>query len=322
MNTTRRRLIAAAALACAGTALAADFPAGTVRLVHGIPGGAVDAGVRVLAEQLGPKWGQTPLVEGKPGASEMLAAEAVARAPKDGLTLLIASEAALVNNDLLFKKPLIDAQRDLVPVCELFEIPFALVVRAGLDVNTLEAFIALMKKEGRQRNYASSGIGSPLQLAMEGLARSAGFEMLHVPYKTIAQLAQDLMGGQIDAVFLGAATAASLAASGKVKLLAVTSAQRSPAAPQVPTFTELGLPGVDYRTTIGLMAPRGTPAAVLARIETDVRQVLASPEFSARFLKPQAVKAGNADAKQLAALLAERRVATQRLIRELDIKPE
>lgn len=306
---------------CVATGVGAQgYPGGPVRLVHGLPGGLVDAGARTLADLLSQRWHQPVIVEGKPGASEMLAADAVMRAPHDGQTLLIASEAAMVNNALVFRKPLVDAQHDLVPVQALFEVPFALVVRRDLGVDTLPQFVALMKKEGRRHSYASSGIGSPLQLAMEGFAHEAGFTMLHVPYKTLGQLQQDLLGGSLDAAFLGVNSAMPFVRTGSLKLLAVTGTSRARLAPEVPTFAEQGYPKVDYRTLIALLVPRGTPAPVLARLGTDVNDVLRSEPFAQRFLAPQALAPDFTAGEALQALLAQRRASTQRLVETLHIQ--
>ena len=326
MNPTPRlrSLFAAAVLAlpAATPALAADFPNGPVRLVHGMPGGIVDTGARAVADLLSARWKQPVIVDGRPGANEMLATDTVARAPKDGQTLLVATESAMVNNGVIYRKPLADAQRDLVPVQALFELPFALIVRADLGVNTVAEFVALMKAEGKRHSYASSGVGSPLQLAMEGFAREAGFEMLHVPYKTLGQLQQDMMGGTLDAAFFGVNSALPFVKTGKLKILAVTSPVRVKNAPGVPTFAELGYRQVDYQTLVALLAPRGLPAPTLARISADVREVLQSEDFAKRFLVPQEVKPGTAGGQELAGQLDQRRTATRRLVQSLSIQLE
>ena len=304
-------------------AMAADYPAAPVKLVHAYPGGLVDAGARALAEQLGARWKQPVVVEGKPGANELLAGDTVAKAPADGHTLLVASETVLANNLYLYSKLPFDPVQDLVPVGELFQIRFGLVVRGDLPVNTLADFVALMKKEGARHSYASAGPGSPLHLAMEGFRRSAGgFPITHVPYKTIAQVAQDLLGGRVDALFISVPFATPFLASGKLKILAVTGKSRLAAAPTVPTFAELGYPDVDYSTSIGLLAPRGTPPETIARLGADVREVLRSDEFARRFLAPNGLEAVASEPQQYASTLATRRAATQRLIKALDIKLE
>lgn len=317
----RSRTFAALLLSLAVfSAEASDFPSAPVRITHGLPGGVVDAATRALGELLSVKWKQPVIVEGKPGANEMIAAETVTRGAKDGHNLLVATESVSINNGLVYRKPLVDAERELVPVHELFEIPFALIVRADLGVNSVQEFVALMKKDGKKYSYASAGVGSPLQLAMEGFARDAGFEIVHVPYKTLGQLQQDMAGGTLDAAFLGVNAALSFVKAGKLKLLAVTGSARHPAAPQAPTFGELGLRNVDYRTSIALLAPRGTPPQTLARITADVHEALHSEEFARRFLRAHELKASAADGRQYAEAMAARRAATKRLVDTLNIK--
>lgn len=320
----RRTFLAWAPLAtlAPGALHAADFPAGPVKLVHAYPGGLVDNAARTLANALTSQWAQPVVVEGKPGANELIAGDSVAKAPKDGTTLMLASEAVMVNNLYLYQKLPFDPLKDLVPVSELFQIRFALVTRGNLPANTLAEFVSLMKTSGASHTYASSGQGGPLHLAMEGFRRTAGFEMLHVPYKTLPQLAQDLLGGRVDAVFVSAPFAVPFLASGQLKMLAITGQGRHPAAPAVPTFAELGFAGVDYNTSIGLVAPAGTPPEVLTRIGNDVRGVVRSEAFGRTFLQPNGIEAVASDGAQYTATLIARRATTQRLIRELGIRLE
>lgn len=301
---------------------AADYPAAPVKLVHAYPGGLVDVGARTLADLLSARWKQPVVVEGKPGASELLAGDAVAKAPKDGLTLLVGTEVPFANNLFLFNRLPFDPLADLEPLTELFEVRFGLVVRGDLPASTLAEFVALMKREGASRSYASSGNGGPLHLAMEGFRRAAGFEMLHVPYKTIAQVGQDLLGGRLDAVFISVPFALPFLASGKLKLLAVTGASRMKAAPAVPTFAEAGYPGIDDRTSIVLAAPRGVPPEVLRKLQADVAEVLASREFNDRFLAPNGLQSAGGSPKQVQDMLAGRRQAVQRLVKALGLQPE
>lgn len=315
-----KQCLAATLCAAVLSVAAAEFPAGPVKFVHAFPGGLVDAGTRALADQLSARWKQPAVIEGKPGGNEVLAARFVATAPADGHTLLVATESVLVNNLYLYRKLSVDARRDLVPVGELFEISFALVVRGDLPVSNVQEFVEMMRKEGKRRVYASSGPGSPLHLAMEGFRQGAGFEMTHVPYKTMAQVTQDMLGGLVDAVFISVPAALPFVPSGKLKILAVTGARRSALAPETPTFAELGFKGMDYRSSVALMAPRATPPDVLRGLGADVREVLRSQEFAGRFLAPNGLKAGAGDAQQLQDMLAARRIATERLIKDLDIR--
>ncbi|HSV82201.1 MAG TPA: tripartite tricarboxylate transporter substrate binding protein [Ramlibacter sp.] len=316
------RVLLSALLAAPLLAFGADYPAGPVKFVHAFPGGLVDGGARAFAELLGARWGQPAVVESKPGANEILAADSVAKSPKEGQTLLVATETPLANNLYLYRKLPFDPVQDLVPVTELFRVRFGLVVRGDLPVNSVPEFIALMKKDGARHSYASSGPGGPLHLAMESFRRAANFDMTHVPYKTIAQVSQDLLGGRVDAIFISVPFALPFVPSGKLKILGVTGQGRLASAPTVPTFAELGFPQVDYTTTVGLMAPAGTPPAVVAKLAADARAVARSDEFARRFLQPNGLEAVASEPQQFAAALAARRAATQRLMQALDIKPE
>jgi len=189
-------------------------------------------------------------------------------------------------------------------------------------VASLKDFVELMRRDGARHSYASSGPGGPLHLAMEGLRRSAGFEMLHVPYKTLAQVAQDLLGGRVDAVFASVPFALPFLPSGRLKLLAVTGSSRMKLAPDVPTFAELGLGGVDDKTSIVLALPRGTPADVVRKLHADVKETLLSREYAERFLAPNGLEAVGSDPQLAADALAARRAVVQRLIKALDIKVE
>jgi tripartite-type tricarboxylate transporter receptor subunit TctC len=319
-------LILAAAVASAGAitlpARAADFPSGPVRIVHGYPGGLIDVAARVLADSLATVWKQPVVVDAKPGGNELIAGDFVAKSAGDGQTLYIGTESTFANNPNLYAKMPFDPAVDLLPVTELFELHFGLVVRADLPVQNLSEFVALMKKDGAKYAYASSGVGGPLHLAMEDFRRTAGFEMTHVPYKVLPQVMQDLMGGRIDAVFLSAGTVLPFVASGKLKMLAVTGPARLKSAPAIPTFAELGHASVNYKTSVGMAAPKGTPAAVIQKIQSDVKAVLWSKAYIDRVLAASDIDPVGNEPAQFGAQNATRRAAAQRLIKSLNIQLE
>lgn len=308
------------ATAMPGLALAADFPSGPVRIVHGYPGGLIDVASRVLADSLASTWKQPVVVDAKPGGNEMIAGDFVAKAPGDGQTLYIGTETTFANNPNLYAKMPFDPAVDLVPVTELFEVRFGLVVRADLPVQTLREFVALMQKDGAKYTYASSGVGGPLHLAMEEFRRTATFEMTHVPYKVLPQVMQDLMGGRVDAVFLSAGSVLPFVASGKLKMLAVTGAKRLKSAPAVPTFAESGYAGVDYKTAVGLAVPKGTPTAVVQKIQSDVKAILWSQAYIDKVLAPSDIEPLGSEPAQFKAMIAAQRTAAQRLIKSLNIQ--
>ena len=310
----------AVASTAAVTAHAAEYPAGPVRIVHGYPGGLIDVASRVLADALSATWKQGVIVDAKPGGNEMIAGDFAAKSAGDGQTLYIGTETTFANNPNLYAKMPFDPAIDLLPVSELFEVYFGLVVRADLPVQNLREFIDLMKKDGAKYAYASSGVGGPLHLAMEDFRRKAGFEITHVPYKVLPQVMQDLLGGRIDAVFLSAGTVLPFVAKGQLKMLAVTSASRLKSAPAIPTFAELGYASVDYRTSVGLAVPKGTPAAIVQKIQADVRTIVHSKAYIERVLAPSDIDPIASSPAQFGAQMAARRAAAQKLIQSLNVK--
>ena len=248
------------------------------------PGAPVDALARGLAETLSPIWGQPVLVETRAGANEIVAATAVAKAPPDGHVLLLATDAAYTQNALLYDKLPYDARRDLTPVSRVVLVNMVLIVRGDLPAPTLREFVALMKREGRERHYASAGAGGTTHLAMESFKQEAGFELRHVAYKGIAPAMQDLLGGSMDALFAGASAAMGHLGSGRVRVLAVSGARRSFALPDVPTFAESGIP-FDGDSWLAIMGPPGMPADVAATLNREIAATLREPETQERLAK-------------------------------------
>ena len=299
-------------------ALAADFPSMPVRIISPYPAGSVDTVIRGLGDRLAAIWKQPVVVDSKPGANEILAADAVAKSAPDGHTLFIGTESTFATNPLLYKLPY-DATNGLVPVTEMVGMRMALVVRSGLPVDSLASFIALMKRDGARSSYGSGGVGSPLHLLMESLRQSAGFEMNHVPYKVLPQALQDLFGERLDAIFLSAATALPIATSGKLKILAVTGSTR---VKNVPTFEESGFPTQVESSFLGMALPRGAPSALVKRIQADVSTVLRSSEFNTAILQPLDLILVASEPAQFEARITARNKSAGELIRKLNIKLE
>ncbi len=286
------------------------------------PGAPVDALARGLAETLSPIWGQPVLVETRAGANEIVAATAVAKAPPDGHVLLLATDAAYTQNALLYDKLPYDARRDLTPVSRVVLVNMVLIVRGDLPAPTLREFVALMKREGRERHYASAGAGGTTHLAMESFKQEAGFELRHVAYKGIAPAMQDLLGGSMDALFAGASAAMGHLGSGRVRVLAVSGARRSFALPDVPTFAESGYPGTQASFYLGLAAPAGTPNAIIERIGADVRKAVLDRTFLARFVQPFAYEPIGDTPSEFAEFLKRDVEANTKRIRALGLKLE
>src|SRR5437016_3680270 len=229
---------------CCFAADAGPWPSKPVRIVVAYPpGGGIDVLARQLADKLAPRWGQAAVVENKPGANTILAAELAAKA-SDGYTVLMTTDATFSINPHLYAKLPFDPQRDFVPVMMLVLLQQLLVAHPSLPANTLEELITLAKAKPGSINYASYGSGSQPHLAGEMLKNKAGIDLVHVPYKGISLAVPAVMAGEVQLTFAGIATSSAPLKSGRIKALAIGGAQRSPLFPQVPTFTELGYPEV------------------------------------------------------------------------------
>jgi tripartite-type tricarboxylate transporter receptor subunit TctC len=269
--------------AAAGAQAPAGFPARPVRIVvPQAPGGASDALARTIGAKLGERWGQNVVVENRAGAGGNVGTEAVAKSPADGHTLLMGYAGTNSINPALYAKPGWTPQ-DLVPVATLAAVPFALVVNPSLGAANVEQFVALARTRADAVGYGSAGNGSVNHLLGVMFAGAAGVQMLHVPYKGAAPAITDLIGGQVQAVFTSLPSVAQFVQRGQLRALAVTSGSRSPAFPDVPTLAEAGLKGIDVNPWFGLLAPAGTPAAVVQRINADVNALLATTEVRERF---------------------------------------
>ena len=267
----------------AAWAQTAPFPTRAVRIVvPQAPGGASDTLARVIGAKLAERWGQPVTVENRPGAGGNLGTETVARAPADGYTLLMGYAGTNAINPALYAKPGWEP-KDLATVAALAAVPFALVVNAQWPATSVEQFIAAARAKPEGLAHGSAGNGSVNHLLGEMFNAAAGVRLLHVPYKGAAPALADLMGGQIQAVFTSLPSVAGLVKGGKLRALAVTSAARSPALPEVPTLAESGLPGFDVNPWFGLLAPAGTPAAVVQRINSDVNALLATADVKDKF---------------------------------------
>ncbi len=268
-------------------AVAQVYPSKPVKLIVPYPPGApVDNVARGLSEALGALWAQPVIVENRAGANEIIAVSAVVKAPADGYTLLLGSDAAFVHNAMLFSNLPYDPAKDLVPVTRVVLVNMVLIVKGDLPARDVKEFVTLMKKDGSKHSYASAGAGGTTHIAMEGFKQNAGFEFVHVPYKGIAPAVQDMLGGTIDAMFAGATAAVPHLKSGKVKVLAISGTKRAKVLPDVPTFAESGFPKVEANFYLGLAAPRGTPVTVVNKIAADVRKVLEDKAFLERFIEP------------------------------------
>lgn len=300
---------------------AQTFPNKPVRIVVPYPAGApVDNFARGLGETLSAIWKQPVVIDNRPGANEIIAAQAVTTAPADGYTLLLGSEAAFTQNAFLYSKMPYDADKDLAPITRAVHFNMVLITRSALGTPTLKDFVARMQKEGAKHSYGSAGAGGTTHLAMESLKKEAGFEMLHVPYKGIAPAMQDMLGNSIDAMIAGATAAISQMPTGKVKVLAIAGTKRAKALPDVPTFAEAGYPHVVANLYLGLAAPAATPKPVIEKIAADVRKALQDKSFLEKNVDPYGYETiGDTPQQFLAYMKRDKAVSGQR-IKELGIK--
>jgi len=266
-----KRLAAlAAAFACA---TAHAFPDKAVRIIVPFPpGGATDVVARSLGQRLSALWKQPVVIENKAGAGGNIGADAVAKAEPDGYTLLLASPAEVAINPFLYKSMTFDPEKDLVPVSKAATAPLVLVVHPSVPAKTLPELIAWLKSRKDGTPYASSGTGGPQHLAGESFRVMTGTNLIHVPYKGGAPAITDLLGGQVSMFFAGLPPALPHIKAGKLRAIAVTTAQPSALIPGVPTVDSV-VPGFDFENWQGVFAPRGTPDAIVQQIARDMATV-------------------------------------------------
>jgi len=287
---SRRRLLAHAfALALSlpfvqAHAQTPNWPAKPIRLVVGYAaGGATDVVARLVAVKLGEQLGQPVIVDNRSGANSNVGAEAVAHAPADGYTLYVFTIANTINASL-YDKLGYDPQKDFEPIGLIAKIPNILVVNPKLPIKTVADYVRFAKESPNGVTFASSGSGSSIHLSGEMFKMYAKLNMLHVPYRGSAPAVTDLLGGQVQSMFDNTPSSLPHVKAGRLRAIAITSAQRSPLLPDVPTVAESGYPGFDVQSWFSLAAPTGTPQPVIARVNAALNQVLTAPEMRQRLL--------------------------------------
>ncbi|MDH5264555.1 MAG: tripartite tricarboxylate transporter substrate binding protein [Betaproteobacteria bacterium] len=259
-------------------AQAQGYPSRPVKIIVPFgPGGFTDVVARILQSQLGAAFGQPIVIENKPGAGSTIGTAEVAKAKPDGYTLAMVSTTHVITPSIYKKMPY-DALADFTPVMKLAEGPYVLVVHPSLPAKNVKELIALAKAEPGRIDYASSGNGSSQHLVGALFGQMTGVKLNHVPYKGSGQAMQDLVGGQVKVSFVGAPNAVPYLNAGKLRALGVTTKKRSADLPDIPSIDEAGVPGYDATLWLGLLAPPGTPADVVATIREGVTKALSSPE--------------------------------------------
>lgn len=265
-------------------ARAQDYPAKPVRILLGFPvGQATDILARIVAARLTAQYGQQFFVENRPGASGIIATELAAKAEPDGYTLLATSSGPLAVNPALYPKLPYDVPRDFVIVAGLGVVPYAVVVHPSSPVKDIQGLVALAKANPGKLNYASGGSGVTNHLVTELFKAAAGIDMVHVPYKGGPAALTDLVSGRVDVMFETLTATLPLIRSGKLRAIAVSSATRSSALPDMPTISESGFPGFSGVPWVAMAAPSKTPRAIVERLNADINRILATPEVRQQF---------------------------------------
>ena len=274
-------VLAIAALLGALPSRAQDYPSRTIRFI--VPfgaGGPTDVFTRAIAEELRKELNQPYMLDNRPGAGTIIGTAEAARAAPDGYTLLMVSATQTTVETLSPNKPY-KLMRDFVPVASLMNSELVMVVHSSVPANNLAEFIALAKAKPGTLNYASSGIGSNYHMAAELVKNLAGIDIVHVPYKGSTGARNDIIAGQVDMMFDSVPTMAPMIETGRVKPLGTSGRVRSSALPNVPTLAEAGIPGYEATIWLGVMAPAGTPQAIVDRLNTEIGKILARPDIAA-----------------------------------------
>jgi tripartite-type tricarboxylate transporter receptor subunit TctC len=325
MNIPRRQFLqltacASALPAASRIARAQTYPTKPVRWIVGFsPGGMSDIVARLIAQSLSERLGQPFIIENRPGATSNIAAEAVARAPADGYTLLLTSGVNAINM-ALYDQLNINFIRDIAPVAGIVHVPIVMEVNPSVPAKTVPEFIAYAKANPGRLNYGSAGNGSYGHIATELFKMTTGINMLHVPYRGSAPAVADLIGGQIQVMFDNLPSSIEYIRTGKLRALAVTSTTRWPALPDVPTVGDF-VPGFEASGWQAVGAPRNTPSGIVARLNTEINAALADPKMAARLvdLGGTPLRLSPADLANLVAADTEK---WRQVIRAANIKAE
>ena len=289
-----------------GAAAQTAYPERPVRVVSPFPAGTgADISARIVAQKLGELWARPVIVENAPGAAGSLGAERVAKSAPDGYTLLFSGDAAMTTNVTIYPKLAYDPVRDFAPIMNVVETPNILVVHLSLPVKNVKELIALAKSRPGEVTYASSGAGTSQHLAGALLASRAGVDLTHVPFKDGAQAMADVIGGRVTTIFGNSLFTLPQVRAGKLRAIAVSSLKRVPVAPELPTIAESGYPDFQAVAWFGLLAPAGTPAAILTKLQQDAARVIAMPEVRNKFTENGGIVIGNSPAEFAAQIKAE-----------------
>jgi tripartite-type tricarboxylate transporter receptor subunit TctC len=309
-------------LAAVTSASAQSFPSRPVTLVVPFPpGGGTDTGGRIIAEQLGRRWGQTVVVENRGGAAGQIGADVVAKAKPDGYTLLLGNIGTQAINPSLYPRLPYNADTAFAPISLVAELPLAMMVNPAVPANTAEEFIAYAKSRPGRLSYSSAGAGGAPHLAAEMFKDRTGTYILHVPYRGGGPAIADLLAGHVHLSFMTVLEASGHIKAGKLRALAVTGDKRVPALADVPALSEKVLPGFNAISWLGLLAPAGTPTPIVEKVAADIRAILADESVKARFISLGGVPRATTP-HEFAQTIAEDRRRYAQIIRDRKITPD
>jgi tripartite-type tricarboxylate transporter receptor subunit TctC len=325
MRMTRRFVLPLLAALCAAPAVQAqtgNWPSKPIRMIVPLAAGsAVDAAARVVADKVGRDLGQPIVIENQPGAAGLIGAGVVAKAAPDGYTIGGFNDSIMTMVPHLNAKMPWDILKDFEPISLVATVEWGLVVPADAPLKSAADLIAAAKKSPGVINYSSGGNGSPQHIAMALFASQAGLDMKHVPYKGATQAALGVAGKEVDVAFQGIATVNALVKAGKLRMIGVTTPARMPQFPQVPTVSESGMPGFEFNSWFAMMAPAGTPSAIVHRLSAEVQKALADPEVRAK-LNAQGLTPRGTTPEELGALTRTQFAKYGALIRQNNITPQ
>lgn len=319
------RLIVAAAALALGISIAAaqQYPTRVAKIIIPFPpGGGIDVLVRAIAVDLTARWGHAVIIENRAGAGGNIGAEAAAKSPPDGYTLMASVNLTFTASGYLYKSLPYDPEHSFAPITLMVQSDQFLLAHPSVSAMDLRELVTLARREPGKLTYGSFGRGSQPQLVYEFLNKKEGLDLLHVPYKGIAPLLTALTAGEVLLATGSSAVAGELLKAGRLKALAISGKRRSPKFPGVPTTAELGYPYVQASIWYGLFAPAGTPPAIVEKIGTDVRAILKTPAFAERHAESKGLDVVASTPQDLAAAILAEKTLTLEMIRAAGIQPE
>jgi len=315
-------IVLGAALAAPAAVHAQKYPAKTIRLVLPFAtGSAVDVLARLYAQKMSEAWGQQVLVDNRTGASGIVGMEFIARAAPDGYTLGMGNVATLAINPSLYAKLPYDVARDFVPILYAAAIRNSLEVHPSLPVHSVKALVALARARPGELNYASGGVGSAQHIPMEMLKAMTGINIVHISYKGLTPAFNDVLAGQVPVMVSGVVTALPHHKTGRLRIIATTGATRTQVTPEIPTIAEAGVPGYEFDSWTGFLAPTGTPPAIVAQVQAEAARISKLPDIRER-LTAAGFEVVGGSSEAFETLIRSNHARLGKVIRDARIKAE